>query len=66
MIRPPVALLLGAGHGFRLHDGWMAAHSVAGNLEYYTKGIAYKMDGHVRLPGFALCFAGGILLLATG
>jgi TRAP-type C4-dicarboxylate transport system permease small subunit len=66
MKRLLIALLLAVCGGFLVREGWRAAHSMMGNMDYYSKGIAYKIDGHIRLPAFALCFAGGLLLVATG
>ena len=66
MSRPLLALLLAVCGGLLLHEGWRAAHSLAGNMDYYSKGLAYKIDGHIRLPAFALCFAGGALLVIAG
>jgi TRAP-type C4-dicarboxylate transport system permease small subunit len=66
MKRLLIALLLAVCGGFMVREGWRAAHSMMGNVDYYSKGIAYKIDGHIRLPAFALCFAGGLLLVATG
>jgi hypothetical protein len=63
MSRPLVALLFAACGGLLLHEGWRAAHSLAGHMDYYSKGVAYKIDGHIRLPAFILCFAGGVLLI---
>jgi TRAP-type C4-dicarboxylate transport system permease small subunit len=66
MKRILIALLLAVCGGFMVREGWRAAHSMMGNVDYYSKGIAYKIDGHIRLPAFALCFAGGLLMLVTG
>jgi hypothetical protein len=66
MKRIAIALLLAVCGGCLMREGWRAAHSMVGNMDYYSKGIAYKIDGHIRLPAFALCFAGGLLLFATG
>ena len=66
MKRLLVALFLAVCGGFLVREGWRVAHSVMGNVDYYSKGIAYKIDGHIRLPAFALCFAGGLLLVVTG
>ena len=66
MKRLLIALLLAVCGSFLVREGWRAAHSMMGNMDYYSKGIAYKIDGHIRLPAFALCFAGGLLLVATG
>ncbi len=66
MIRCFYAILLAAFGGYLLHEGWVAAHSLSGSLDYYSKGIAYKIGGHVRLPGFAITFVGGLLLLMVG
>jgi hypothetical protein len=60
------ALLLAVCGGILLHEGWLAAHSLSGTLDYYSKGIAYKIDGYVRLPGFAITFAGGMLFVLAG
>jgi hypothetical protein len=58
-----VALLFAICGGFLLREGWLAAHSMVGSMDYYSKGIAYKIAGHIRFPGFALIFAGGVLFL---
>lgn len=63
MIRYLYAVLLAAFGGYLLREGWVAAHSLAGSVDYYSKGIAYKIGGQIRLPGFVITFAGGILLL---
>lgn len=60
-----VPLLLAVAGGYFLHEGWVAAHSVAGTVDYYSKGILYKLLGRVRLPGYALTFLGGLLLVAA-
>ncbi len=65
MIRFLYAILFAAFGGYLLHEGWLAAHSLSGALDYYSKGIAYKIGGRIRLPGFAITFVGGVLLLAA-
>jgi hypothetical protein len=66
MKRILIALVLAVCGGLLMREGWRAAHSMVGDMDYYSKGIAYKIDGRIRLPVFALCFAGGLLLFATG
>jgi len=65
MKRCLVALLLATCGGVLLREGWLAAHSLSGTMDYYSKGIAYKIGGHVRLPGFIIIFTGGILFVLT-
>ena len=45
MSRPLLALLLAVCGGLLLHEGWRAAHSLAGNMDFYGKDIAYKIAG---------------------
>lgn len=65
MRRILLALLLAVCGGLLLHEGWVAAHSLGGTLDYYSKGIVYKVAGQIRLPGFALMFGGGALLVGA-
>jgi hypothetical protein len=66
MKRYLAALLFAACGGILLREGWVAAHSISGTMDYYSKGIAYKIGGHVRLPGFVITFIGGILFVFAG
>lgn len=66
MKRYLVALLLATCGGILLREGWLAAHSVSGTVDYYSKGIAYKIGGHIRFPGFMITFAGGVVLVLAG
>ena len=63
MKRAFIALLLAAVGGFLLCEGWVAAHSLGGTLDYYRKGIAYKIAGQIHLPGFILIFGGGVMFV---
>jgi hypothetical protein len=63
MSRSLFGLMLAVCGGYLLHEGWLAAHSLTGTMDYYSKGIAYKIGGHVRLPGFVITFVGGALFI---
>lgn len=63
MSRILFALLLAVCGGYVIHEGWVAAHSIGGTVDYYSKGIAYKIGGRIRFPGFALTFLGGAVFV---
>lgn len=49
-----------------MYSGWRQHHSLSGSAAYYGRGIAYKIDGKIRLPEYVVYYAGGAMLLATG
>jgi hypothetical protein len=59
------ALILAVVGGYLLHEGWVAAHSLGGTVDYYSKGIAYKVAGRIQLPGFVLTFLGGAAFIGA-
>lgn len=61
-----IALVLAVAGLCLLREGWIVAHSVTGRIDYAYRGLAYKLLGHVSIPGYVLTLVGGVLLVLAG